>query len=176
MVFLHINPKNYNDISNTKTKMSPIMELNKMISTGKQIFMLIYKEGCPPCIETRPEWAKLYSNPEIIAKQDIVVVDIDKELTEHIHNLKKEPLGYPTMRYITDGGNTYEDYEDSQITTKDRSIDSFVAWINSKTATKKKIPTMRRKTAKKPRNTKRARNSKKSKKANKSSKAKKSRR
>ena len=148
--------------------MSPIMELNKMISNGKQIFMLIYKEGCPPCIETRPEWAKLYSNPEIIAKRDIVVVDIDKELTENIHNLKKEPLGYPTMRYITNGGNTYEDYEDSQITTKDRSIDSFVAWINSKTAQQEPIKrtTLRRKSNK-------PRNMKKSKKATKSNKTKK---
>ena len=158
MVFLHINPKNYND---TKTKMSPIMELNKMISNGKQIFMLIYKEGCPPCIETRPEWAKLYSNPEIIAKRDIVVVDIDKELTENIHNLKKEPLGYPTMRYITNGGETYEDYEDSHIKTKDRSIDSFVDWINSKTAPqkhiikKKKNPTKRLRKSKKRRTAKR---------------------
>ena len=117
--------------------MSPIMELNKSISSGKKIFMLIYKEGCPPCIETRPEWAKLYSNPEIIAKRDIVVVDIDKELTGHIHNLKKEPLGYPTMRYITNGGETYEDYEDSRIAVKDRSIDSFVNWINSKVPTKR---------------------------------------
>jgi hypothetical protein len=132
---LHINPKNYNDF---KGKMSPIMELNKSISSGKQIFVLIYKEGCPPCIETRPEWAKLYSNPEIIAKRDIVVVDIDKELTGEIHNFKKEPLGYPTMRYITNGGETYEDYEDSQIAVKDRSIDSFVNWINSKHIKKKK--------------------------------------
>jgi hypothetical protein len=131
MVFLHINPTNYN--VKHKSKMTPIEELNKCISSGKQIFMLIYKEGCPPCIATRPEWAKIYSNPEVIATRNIVVVDIDKDLTGHIHNLKKEPLGYPTMRYITNGGETYEDYEDSPIQIKDRSIDSFVDWIKTKT-------------------------------------------
>jgi hypothetical protein len=37
------------------------------------------------------------------------------------------------MRFITNGGKTVENYEDSNIDTKDRTIDSFIKWINSKT-------------------------------------------
>ena len=150
MVFLHIDPKNYN--VRQKNNKVPIQELNKLIASGKDVFVLIYKEGCPPCNETRPEWSKLYTNREVM-KKDVVVVDIDKDLIEHIHNLKKEPLGYPTMRYIR--GNTFEDYEDSPIQTKDRSIDSFVMWINAK-----KKATKRNKSRSKTRNKKRSRHKK----------------
>jgi len=37
------------------------------------------------------------------------------------------------MRFIADGGNTSENYEDSNIVKKDRTIDSFIEWIHSKT-------------------------------------------
>jgi hypothetical protein len=40
--------------------------------------------------------------------------------------------GFPTMKYITNRGNTIEAYEESSIKNKDRSADSFVNWIESK--------------------------------------------
>jgi hypothetical protein len=48
-----------------------------------------------------------------------------------------EPSSFPTMRYISNNGKTIENYEDSDIETKDRTIDSFVDWVNSKTNSKK---------------------------------------
>ena len=37
------------------------------------------------------------------------------------------------MRFITNAGESVENYEDSSIENKDRSIDSFIEWIKSKT-------------------------------------------
>ena len=56
MVFLHIDTKNYNVKDNGET---PIQTLNKFITSGKNVFALIYMEGCGPCNATRPEWQKL---------------------------------------------------------------------------------------------------------------------
>ena len=124
MVFLHINPSN----SNTKL-------LNDSIDSGKQIFVLFYLEGCGPCNATRPEWAKI----ENIMKKykgdpNIVIADVDQSLLKSIKHLK--PInGFPTIRYIK--GRFSEDYEQSSsIKVKDRKIDSFVQWINSKLSRK----------------------------------------
>jgi thiol-disulfide isomerase/thioredoxin len=48
MKFLHIDPKTDN-----------INLFDKYVSQGKHVFVLIYLEGCGPCIATRPEWKKL---------------------------------------------------------------------------------------------------------------------
>jgi hypothetical protein len=42
------------------------------------------------------------------------------------------------MRYISNSGENSENYEDSNIKNKDRSIDSFVEWIKSKETTEQK--------------------------------------
>ena len=57
MVFLHIDTQNYN--KKGETGETPIQTLNKFIRTGKNIFALIYMEGCGPCNATRPEWKKI---------------------------------------------------------------------------------------------------------------------
>jgi len=125
MVFLHIN----NNSDNTDTL------LNKLDSylRNKDVFMLIYMEGCGPCNQVRPEWKKLenvlkkYKNDN-----NVIIVDVDKDLIHKLKNIKKEPDGFPTIIYSTKEGNIVENYEDSNITNKDRSIDSFVEWINFK--------------------------------------------
>ena len=48
MKSLHINPKNQNS-----------EELNKFISNGKHVFVIVYMVGCGPCNSTRPEWEKI---------------------------------------------------------------------------------------------------------------------
>jgi thiol-disulfide isomerase/thioredoxin len=127
MIFLHINSKDGN-----------IEELNKFLEQGKQIFILFYMEGCGPCNATRPEWKKIenilkskYNN-----QPNIVVADVDQELLSKIPLLKKQPSGFPTMYYISDKGTLVEDYEESNISKKDRSIDSFIDWIESKISKK----------------------------------------
>jgi hypothetical protein len=92
-------------------------------------------EGCGPCNMTRPEWNKLKNvfKKSFVERNDIGIVSIDKDLMDKIKYIKKEPTGFPTIWYITNKGEFIENYEDSDIEKKDRSIDSFVDWIKLKT-------------------------------------------
>jgi hypothetical protein len=130
MVFLHIDKKNCNDTCNM------IASLDDYIGNKKnKIFILIFMEGCGPCNATRPEWKKLKNilSRDFLNKKDVIIASIDDELAEKLKHLKQQPSGFPTMRFIENGGNSYENYEDSSISTKDRTIDSFVEWIKLKT-------------------------------------------
>jgi hypothetical protein len=91
-------------------------------------------EGCGPCNATRPEWSKL-KNILSIKNKNIGIFSIDKDIVSKVDKLK-EADSFPTMRYITNSGNTVENYEDSNISEKNRTIDSFVEWIKVKTGEK----------------------------------------
>jgi hypothetical protein len=127
MVYLEINKKNYNHL---------IEKLNNHLSNkDAEIFILIYMEGCGPCNETRPEWSKLKNvlSNNFLNKENIVVVSIDKDLFGKLKHASKEPMSFPTIRYMTNAGEKMETYEDSEVSNKDRKIDSFVEWIKLKT-------------------------------------------
>jgi thiol-disulfide isomerase/thioredoxin len=121
MIFLHINSKSNN-----------AHLFNQYIEQGKQIFVLFYMEGCGPCNMTRPEWKKIEN---ILSSTDtnnnIVIVDIDQEVSEELKYLQSKPIGFPTMRYIANKGKTSEDYNG------ERNIDAFMKWIQSKSTFKK---------------------------------------
>lgn len=126
MVYFEINKKNYE---------SKINLLNKYLNQkGNHIFVLFYMEGCGPCNATRPEWSKLQNilSNDILNKEDIVILSIDHELYGKIKNVGSEPNSFPTIRYVTNNGKISENYEDSNISKKDRSIDSFIEWIKLK--------------------------------------------
>jgi hypothetical protein len=131
MVFLHINKKNYNLFEGTPE--NPVVKMENILNNGKA-FILIYMEGCGPCNAVRPEWKKLENILKNISNiDDIAIIDIDKDIIENVKYIKNPPNSFPTMRYITNKGNTVENYEDSNIKNKDRSVDSFVEWIELKT-------------------------------------------
>lgn len=121
MHILHINSEK--DVSN----------VDKMIKQGKDVFVLVYMEGCGPCNATRPEWAKIDSAlRDQYAKNDkLVVIDINKDFLSSIKHIGKVD-GFPTMKYIGNYGKTVESYENSSVKQKDRSISSFINWIESK--------------------------------------------
>lgn len=129
MVFLEIS----NGKNNTKQL---INELNNQLSKpNSENFVLIYMEGCGPCNMTRPEWKKMKNilSNSFLKRNDITIASIDKDLFGDIKNGGKEPMGFPTIRFIKNGGKKVEDYEDSGIENKDRSIDSFIGWVKHKT-------------------------------------------
>jgi thiol-disulfide isomerase/thioredoxin len=129
MKILHIDPKNKN------TKM-----FNDYVEQGKHIFVIFYLEGCGPCNATRPEWAKIENvlKNKYGKNENIVIADVDQELLKEIKYLTTQPKGFPTIRYISNKGKTSEDYEDSpDVKNKDRKIDSFVEWIDSKMSKQK---------------------------------------
>jgi hypothetical protein len=134
MRILHIDTKNYN--KRDETGETPINTLNKFITDGHYIFALIYMEGCGPCNATRPEWNKLknvlkYQN---LKNNNVLIVDIDKDVLDKVKNIGSEPKGFPTLRFITKNGKISEDFEDCKLSEeyKNRTIDSFVKWIKFK--------------------------------------------
>ena len=134
MVFLEINKKNY-----ASGNPNLIDKLNKHLTRkDDKIFILFYMEGCGPCNATRPEWSKLNNviSNDFLNREDIVIVAVDHELAGKLKNIGKEPNSFPTIRYMTDAGKINENYEDSNILKKDRTIDSFIEWIKLKSGEK----------------------------------------
>ena len=134
MVFLHIDAKNYNQ--KDETDKTPISTLNNFIKDGKDIFALIYMEGCGPCNATRPEWEKIKHvlKKDVKSNNDFLVVDIDKDLLSKVKNIGTPPRGFPTIRFISKNGKNTEDFEDCKLSEeyKNRTIDSFIKWIHLK--------------------------------------------
>jgi len=108
-------------------------EVDDLIKNKKHVFILIYMEGCGPCNAARPEWSKMTSalNHQYAKNDDVVIIDMNKDLLPYVKNVGSVE-GFPTMKYITNNGNTIESYEDSSIKNKDRSSDSFINWVESK--------------------------------------------
>ena len=130
MVFIHIDKTNYNRYPNTNQ--NPIVKLDSFLHS-KKVFILVYMEGCGPCNKVRPEWAKIKNVlREYQNRDDIAIVDIDKDLINKLKYIKNHPNSFPAIRHIHGRGEKIENYEDSNIENKDRTIDSFVEWIKSK--------------------------------------------
>jgi len=126
MIILHLNSKS----SKEEKK-----QFDKHIIHGKDIFVLFYLEGCGPCNATRPEWKKIgnvlsnkYKN-----NNNIILADIDQSIMKDLNSVKMiQPKGFPSIHHISNKGKNVKDYEDENINLKDRSVDSFVEWIEMK--------------------------------------------
>lgn len=121
MYILHINSE------------KDVGKIDKMIKQGKDVFIIVYMEGCGPCNATRPEWAKIESAlKDQYSKNDkLVVIDVNKDYLSSIKHIGKVD-GFPTMKYIGNYGKIIEPYENSSVKKKDRSVTSFINWIESK--------------------------------------------
>jgi thiol-disulfide isomerase/thioredoxin len=102
-------------------------EIVEYIEKGLPVFVLIYMEGCGPCMATRPEWEKI--KDEHFSKQ-VVVADIDQAVLPKLEKLKEkitskigEIGGFPTMVSIINNGDKIQDY------SGERKIDAFKEWI-----------------------------------------------
>lgn len=133
MKFLHINKT---EIAKSSDRNSPIRELNDDIDSGKDVFLLIYMEGCGPCSEMRPEWKKIENifihkknNPKY---KNVVIADMDNYYSDELRSIKEPPNEFPTIKYISKKGINMEDFENSDIPNKERKVDAFMDWINSK--------------------------------------------
>ncbi len=122
MKVLHVNSK------------EEAVKLNELIKKGNDVFILIYMDGCGPCMATKPEWLKL---EQILKSQyedtnNLVIVDLNKDYLNLIQdNSLGDINGFPTMKYLKDG-KVMEEYEKSVVRNKNRSVDSFIEWIDSK--------------------------------------------
>jgi thiol-disulfide isomerase/thioredoxin len=137
----------FKSINNTTpNKEHELKELVNSVKKGNKVFILVHKEGCPPCMATRPKWLEL--KKKLSNKNDnVFVVDVEEQ---YINGLDPSELskpnvqgdtnlkpyigdidGFPTMKLITNNGNTQETYENSKVLKKDRSLNSFAEWIES---------------------------------------------
>jgi thiol-disulfide isomerase/thioredoxin len=119
-----------------KNKQNSLNELNKFLNGGKDVYVLIYMNGCGPCEATKPKWHEIkqkYHNHD-----DICVADIEHTLLDGIQNelIKKDVTGFPTMRHIK--GAKVQDYEDVEGIKKDRSLESFIEWMEKRQKNKAK--------------------------------------
>jgi thiol-disulfide isomerase/thioredoxin len=121
MYVLHINSE------------KEVGKVNQLIKNGSDVFILVYMVGCGPCNATRPEWSKIESalKNQYSKNNKLVIVDINKDYISKVKNIGTID-GFPTIKYIGNYGKTVEQYEKSSITKKDRSINSFINWIESK--------------------------------------------
>lgn len=136
MVFLHIDKSNaYKNVKKSNSNL--VNQLDFLINKpNNKVFILIYMEGCGPCMVTRPEWEKLKNvlHQNFLNRKDIIIVDIDRNVVDNVKYIKSKPNSFPTIRFITNNGNSVENYEDSDIKEEGKyTIDSFVEWIKLKT-------------------------------------------
>jgi thiol-disulfide isomerase/thioredoxin len=126
MIILHLNSKSSEE---EKT------QFDNHIIHGKDIFVLFYLKGCGPCNATRPEWKKIgnvlsnkYKN-----NNNIILADVDQSIMNDLNSIKMiQPKGFPSIHHVSKKGKTVKDYEDDNLNLKDRSVDSFVEWIETK--------------------------------------------
>lgn len=127
MIFLHITSQNVDDLR----------VVQKHIQQGDDLFIIVHKTGCPPCIATMPNWLDI--EKELGSKynkvNNVIIVDINQEVgVEQLAKFMGEIKGFPTMRYIGKQGKKIEEYENSGVKDPNRSTDSFIEWIESKVA------------------------------------------
>lgn len=118
------------------TNKSQAAQVDGILKNKQHVFVLVYMDGCGPCNATRPEWSKmcnaLRANASLKANPNLSVLEINKDLLPEIRGIGQVD-GFPTIRYFTNQGATAENYEDAALQrAKDRSADSFIAWIESK--------------------------------------------
>jgi hypothetical protein len=98
---------------------------------NNHVFVLVYMEGCGPCNATRPEWEKLENalSSQYANNDSLYIIDINKD---YIGNVKKIGSidGFPTMKHFHKGN--VDNYEDANIRVKDRTVDSFMQWVETK--------------------------------------------
>uniref|UniRef100_A0A6C0I8Q7 Thioredoxin domain-containing protein n=1 Tax=viral metagenome TaxID=1070528 RepID=A0A6C0I8Q7_9ZZZZ len=107
-------------------------EVNKLVDSGADVFMLIYMDGCGPCNATRPEWAKLESALKTQYKHNnrLVIASVNSKVVDSVKYIG-DINGFPTILYLSQNGKQMEQYESSSIKDKQRNVDCFMNWVES---------------------------------------------
>lgn len=119
---------------------SDVAKVKDALQNGKHVFVLIYMEGCGPCNATRPIWKEfataLQSNPDYQSADDVVVMEVNKDLLGELPELGGADA-FPTLRYLSPsasgGEEAKEEFEESGVKKKTRSVDAFTEWVGLKT-------------------------------------------
>ena len=115
-------------------------KVDSYIDQGKHVFILVYMEGCGPCMATKPEWLQIDDFLKDKYKNDnsIVIADIENDKLSKLKHVG-EVDGFPTMKYMhknNSGIVDVEPYEKADIKNANRSAKSFAEWIEQKSGPK----------------------------------------
>ena len=84
--------------NNNPENISKIQQLNQHIRNKNPAVIYFYKDGCPFCERTTPEWDNL---PNHLSKEnDLLVARINKLLFDKFNSIGEKPALYPNIRYI----------------------------------------------------------------------------
>ena len=99
-----------------------IQQINKHINSKKPVVIYFYKDGCPFCDRTTPEWDNL---PNYLSNNnDLLVVRINKLLYDKLHQIGDNPSLYPNIRYVNGSHiNTFKKEGD------ERNAKNLAMWI-----------------------------------------------
>lgn len=117
-----MNIMSFMDIKHVKQ----LQELDLHHKMGKNIFVLIYMNGCEPCRQTKPEWEKLKNQ-----YQHITIAQIDKDIlppANSNHTFCLDVDGFPTIRHYHK--NKKEEYKKIE-----RNVKDFKKWIKKQLTT-----------------------------------------
>jgi len=114
---------NYLIIENdTPENNSKITHINQHIRNKKPVVIYFYKEGCPFCERTTPEWDKL---PNYLSQNnDLLVVRMNKDYYDLLQSIGDKPALYPNIRYVNGSHiNTFKKEGD------ERNVKNLAMWI-----------------------------------------------
>ena len=99
-----------------------IQQINKHINSKKPVVIYFYKNGCPFCDRTTPEWDNL---PNYLSNNnDLLVVRINKEYYQRLQSIGENPSLYPNIRYVHGSHiNTFKKEGD------ERNAKNLAMWI-----------------------------------------------
>ena len=85
--------------NNTPENNSKIQKINQHIRNKKPVVIYFYKDGCPFCERTTPEWDNLSKYLPTVTT-DLLFLRINKLLYETLQSIGEKPMLYPNIRYI----------------------------------------------------------------------------
>jgi len=109
-----------------------VNEVNKHVEQGKDVFLLIYMDGCGPCNATKPEWKKMEHalSQQYKHNNNLVIADVNSKVVSSLKHAG-DIMGFPTIMYLSSNGKQMELYENSSIKDKRRDVDCFINWVES---------------------------------------------
>jgi hypothetical protein len=126
---------NYIVIENdTPENNSKIQKVNEHVRNNKHIVIYFYKDGCPFCEKTTPQWDNLFNYLPSI--NDLLLLRINKLLYEKLQSVGEKPMLYPHIRYIHGSHiDTFKKEGD------ERNSKSISIWIQQHNISKKQPQT-----------------------------------
>lgn len=119
---------------NVSSAANNVEEFNQAVKKGDTVFAIFHRDGCPPCMQTLPEWKKIKSEMghKHDKRNDIVIADVNSDVMNKT-TFEKHVEGFPTIVHISNNGHKLEPIENAKLINPSRSVDGFIEWIELKT-------------------------------------------